>query len=101
MKYALIIAGMVVVTYIPRLLPFVALDARRFPPVLKRFLSYVPYAALGALIVPAAFVSVDGNIVASSAAAVTAAVVAALSRNVAVTLLASVGVAVLTLTLGL
>jgi len=101
MKYALIIAGMVVVTYIPRLLPFVALDARRFPPVLKRFLSYVPYAALGALIVPAAFVSVDGNIIVSAVAVITAAVVAGLSRNVALTLLASVGAAVLALMIGL
>jgi branched-subunit amino acid transport protein len=46
------IFGMTVVTYIPRLLPFVALDTDRFPKRLVRILKNIPYAVLGALIFP-------------------------------------------------
>ncbi len=48
----IIIIGMALVTYVPRLLPLVALDAEKIPPVLARMLRNIPYAALGALIFP-------------------------------------------------
>ncbi|MGO4888493.1 AzlD domain-containing protein [Anaerobacillus sp. MEB173] len=47
-----IIAGMAVVTYIPRMMPLVAFDAKKIPPRLQAILRNVPYAALGALIFP-------------------------------------------------
>lgn len=47
-----IILGMAIVTYIPRLLPFVFLNPETIPPFLQRILKNVPYAALGALIFP-------------------------------------------------
>lgn len=53
--HLLLILGMAAVTYIPRLLPLAALSERSIPPLLHRFLLYIPYAALGALIVPGAF----------------------------------------------
>lgn len=46
------ILGMGVVTYIPRLLPLVALQTEKWPAWSKRMLSRVPYAVLGALIFP-------------------------------------------------
>jgi len=57
----LLIFGMAAVTYIPRLLPFVALDAEKLPPPLVRVLKNIPYAALGALIFPG-ILMVDQNV---------------------------------------
>jgi branched-subunit amino acid transport protein len=51
----LVIIGMAVVTYVPRMLPLVFLKADRIPPRLQAILKNVPYAALGALIVPGIF----------------------------------------------
>ena len=50
-SYLALILGMTAVTYLPRLAPMVALNDRPIHPKLKRFLMYVPYTALTALIV--------------------------------------------------
>lgn len=50
-SYLPLILGMMVVTYLPRLLPLIALSDRPLPPLLRRFFLYIPYTALGALIV--------------------------------------------------
>jgi branched-subunit amino acid transport protein len=49
-SYLPLIVGMMAVTYIPRLLPLVALSERPLHPLLRRFFIYIPYTALGALI---------------------------------------------------
>lgn len=49
------IIGMGIVTYIPRLLPFVVLNGVKMPPFLQGVLKNVPYATLGALIIPGIF----------------------------------------------
>ena len=43
---------MAAVTYIPRLIPLVFIRVDNIPKKLKTFLSYIPYAVLGALIIP-------------------------------------------------
>ncbi|RSL31007.1 AzlD domain-containing protein [Salibacterium salarium] len=55
----LIIAGMAVVTYIPRMLPLVFFNTKNIPPKLEGILQNVPYAALGALIFPGALMIHD------------------------------------------
>jgi len=45
--------GMMLVTYVPRALPALALSQRPLPPALARWLSYVPAAVLSALLFPA------------------------------------------------
>ena len=52
MKVLLLIAGMALVTYIPRLLPALFLDRFQFPDWFRKWLQSIPYAALGALIFP-------------------------------------------------
>lgn len=47
-----IILGMFAVTYIPRMLPMVMVKDVAWPPLFEKWLQYVPYAALGALIFP-------------------------------------------------
>jgi len=52
MKIFMIILGMSVVTYIPRLLPVFIMDKFKLPVWTKRWLTSIPFAALGALIFP-------------------------------------------------
>lgn len=47
-----IIIGMLVVTYIPRLLPFYIISKIKLSPRWRLFLTYIPYTSLGALIIP-------------------------------------------------
>ncbi len=47
-----IIIGMMVVTYIPRMLPALLFDRYRLPDWFGKWLRNIPYAALGALIFP-------------------------------------------------
>jgi branched-subunit amino acid transport protein len=47
-----LIIGMMLVTYIPRLIPFLILKKDNFSQKLEKFLSIIPYTALGALIFP-------------------------------------------------
>lgn len=56
------IIGMAVVTYIPRMLPLVAVRTDTVPPFLQAVLKNVPYAVLGALIFPKIFVIDSGNL---------------------------------------
>ncbi|MBM7647589.1 branched-subunit amino acid transport protein [Bacillus ectoiniformans] len=50
------IIGMAVVTYVPRMLPFVLFRGRQLPDFLQGILRNVPYATLGALIFPGVLV---------------------------------------------
>ncbi|WP_042356528.1 AzlD domain-containing protein [Bacillus rubiinfantis] len=56
------IIGMGLVTYIPRMLPFVLFKGRELPPFIQGVLKNVPYATLGALIFPAIFFIQEGDI---------------------------------------
>jgi len=51
----LLIFSMMLVTYIPRLLPFIMILEKKLPSRLVKFLQYIPYTALGALIIPGVF----------------------------------------------
>jgi len=52
MKPIWIILGMMVVTYIPRWLPGLLKERYQISPVFQKWLQNIPYAALGALILP-------------------------------------------------
>jgi len=55
MKPILIILGMMLVTYTPRLLPGLLMERFHPPAWFEKWLKNIPYAALGALIVPGIF----------------------------------------------
>lgn len=59
MKIFLLIAGMTLVTFLPRLIPMALSEKLNLPGWLNNWLQYVPYAALGALIFPGVLTSVD------------------------------------------
>lgn len=63
---AIIVIGMTIVTYLPRLIPFMLISGKPLPLRIKRFLEYVPYTALGALIIPGAIGAVPEKPVASA-----------------------------------
>ncbi|MBN2625301.1 MAG: AzlD domain-containing protein [Spirochaetales bacterium] len=60
MNHYLILVLMMLVTYIPRLFPFLALDEKKIPPAVKQWLGWLPYAALGALIIPGGLSAIEG-----------------------------------------
>lgn len=69
-NYKLLIIGMMVVTYIPRLIPFVLASKIQLPNKLRRFLRTIPYTALGALIIPGIFTATPEMPIAALAGAV-------------------------------
>lgn len=60
-----IIIVMALVTYIPRVIPFVTISEKALPKKIKLFLEFVPFTALGALIIPGVFSAIEGNVLAS------------------------------------
>lgn len=60
MNVILLIVGMMVVTFFPRYLPFVTISKWNLPGFVKKFLGFIPYAALGTLILPGAVMAIPG-----------------------------------------
>ncbi len=56
----LTILGMAVVTYIPRLLPALILSQRTLPPLVARWLGFIPCTVLAALLTPGLLLSDKG-----------------------------------------
>jgi len=58
-EYLVLVIGMGIVTYIPRLIPILVLSQRELPRWLVQWLDYIPAAILSALIFPALLTSGD------------------------------------------
>lgn len=86
-----LIAGMAIVTYIPRMLPLVFFDARKIPPKIQAILRNVPYAALGALIFPG-ILTMNENIWFGIIGGITAMIVSYLGANLIVVVLTTIGI---------
>ena len=52
MMLVYLVVAMALVTFIPRMLPLVMLQNATLPDYINRFMRFIPYAALGALIFP-------------------------------------------------
>lgn len=85
-----IIVLMGVVTYLPRLLPMYLIDVEKIPGRLRLFLSFIPYAALGALILPGSISAVSGKPVVSALGIASAVIIAWFNSNIIVTVLLTV-----------
>lgn len=92
-KTWLIIIGMMVVTYIPRLLPHYVLDKMNLTENMKRSLGYIPYAALGALVIPDGFTAITGHPIISTMTLIVALIVGLLKENIFLTVMSSVAFA--------
>ncbi|GIN93209.1 transporter [Siminovitchia terrae] len=84
------IIGMAVVTYIPRMLPFVMFRGRELPPFFQGVLQNVPFATLGALIFPAVLLINEGNLLFGVAGAAAAFIIAFLGANVIIVVIGSI-----------
>jgi branched-subunit amino acid transport protein len=86
------IIGMGLVTYIPRMLPFVLFKGKELPPFIQGVLKNVPYATLGALIFPGILLIQKGDIWYGVLGAAAAFITAFLGANVIVVVLGSIAV---------
>ncbi|NLY43731.1 MAG: AzlD domain-containing protein [Clostridiaceae bacterium] len=59
-KILLIIFGMGLVTYIPRMIPLVILSKFDMPPLFLKWLKYIPVAVLSALLLPGILITEQG-----------------------------------------
>lgn len=99
MKAVYLIAGMAVVTYLPRLLPALFLDHFRFPTWFEKWLKSIPYAALGALIFPGILLVKQDQPLLGLAGGVVALVLALLNLHVTLVMAGSIIVVYLLQTL--
>ena len=88
-EIAVLIAGMAIVTYLPRALPMVLLKDLHLNPFFERFLKLIPYAALGALIFPGVLFSTQ-NIPSAIVGGVIAVMVAFIKGNLLLTVLSGI-----------
>ncbi|HBD64295.1 MAG TPA: AzlD domain-containing protein [Clostridiales bacterium] len=62
MRILILIIGMGIVTYIPRMLPAVLIGKVKFNKNIEKFLSLIPYTAMAALIFPGVLSVDEGNL---------------------------------------
>lgn len=94
-KVLLIIIGMTLVTYLPRLLPFHIFSKMNLSKRMELFLKCIPYAALGALVIPDVFNAIEGNSTASVVGAVTAVLLTYIFKNMILSVMGSIAAAYL------
>ena len=96
-----LLAGMFLVTFAPRLIPFLFARQLDLPPWIKKWLKFFPYAALGALIFPGILEAVPGKPALAAGAGILAAVCALFIRNITVIVVLAIAVVLLLQYLGI
>jgi len=91
-KTMIIILACALVNYILRVVPFFISAGDNLPPYLKRFLDYMPVAALGALIFPGVLTSFPQHPAAGIAGVAAAAIAAWFTNGLILPVFASIGV---------
>jgi branched-subunit amino acid transport protein len=95
MKTMILIIGMAVVTYLPRLLPALFLDKIQFPDWFQKWLKSIPYAALGALIFPGVILVDKDQPLVGLAGGLTALVLALLNLHIILIMAGAIGAVIL------
>ncbi|MDD2402185.1 MAG: AzlD domain-containing protein [Clostridia bacterium] len=94
-KVFAIIIGMMLVTYIPRMLPLVVLSKMNIPPLVLNWLKYIPIAVLASLLAPEIFMNETGLDISLNnqmlLAAIPAFIVASLTKNLFYTVFSGMG----------
>lgn len=97
----MLILGMMIVTYLPRFLPLVLMNDKKIPPKLEEFLSYIPYAALGALIIPGFITAIPGHALVSFAGVIAALVLGYFNGKVVIPVLGAICTCMVLINLGI
>lgn len=87
-----LIIGMGLVTFIPRLLPSLFIEKMKFPARFEKFLRLIPYTAMAALVFPSVFAVDSGNIWIGIAGGTVAALLAWKRLPVMVSVIAAIAV---------
>lgn len=85
-----LIIGMGLVTFIPRLLPSLFIEKMRLPARFEKFLRLIPYTAMAALVFPSVFAVDSANIWIGIAGGAAAALLAWLRLPVMVSVIAAI-----------
>lgn len=96
----LLILGMALVTYFPRFLPFLLVSGRKLPPKFEEFLGYIPYAALGSLIIPGFLNAIPEHEWVAVIGMLVACTLAAKKDGVVLSVLGAIGACILLLRIG-
>lgn len=97
----MLILGMMIVTYLPRFVPFLLMNNRKIPSKAEEFLSYIPYAALGALIIPGFITAIPGHWMVSLIGILTALVLGYLKNGVVIPVVGAICTCMLLVNLGI
>jgi branched-subunit amino acid transport protein len=89
-----VIGGMCLVTFVPRVIPLLMGRDLALPRWIRRWLSYFPFAALGALIYPGILSVIEGRPWIGLAAGACAAALALKARNAIIPVLLAIAVTV-------
>ena len=89
-KIVVLIIGMMLVTYIPRILPFYIIEKLKLSDRVKKSLTYIPYAALGAMIIPGGFLAIEGHLFISASALGVAILISTIKENLFIAVTGSV-----------
>lgn len=89
-KITILIIGMMLVTYVPRILPFYIIEKLKFSDKVERSLTYIPYAALGAMVIPRGFSAIDGHPLISACALGVAILISTFKENLFIAVTGSV-----------
>lgn len=92
MNYILLIFLLAVVTYLPRMLPFYIFDKDKISYRFRKILNCVPYAALGALIIPGGFNGIKNQQLLSVAGLLIAIVVSYFQKNIILTMVITLAI---------
>lgn len=87
----LLIIGMGVVTYIPRMIPFLIFKDKELPVFIQSVLGNIPYATLGALIFPGIFL-IQEDLMFGVIGAIGAFILAFLGANVIVIVIGTIAI---------
>ena len=90
LEMLLLLLGMMAVTYIPRMLPFLILNIDRLHPAVRKTFALIPVTALGALIIPGVFEAVSSFVVPGVAGIIAAGLVAWRSKGIVFPVVAAV-----------
>ena len=94
-NYLILILGMTLVTYLPRLLPLYLLSDRAIGRKFARFLSYIPYTSLSILIVRGIISADKDMLLASLGGIILAGYLSHKTSNLILSVLSAIGLAFL------
>lgn len=98
--YVLILC-MMVVTYLPRFIPLLLMRNKKIPKKVEEFLSYIPYAALGALIIPGFATAIEGHFFVSLAGTLVALLIGYYKGGNVLPVLGAIGTCMLLVNMGI